>query len=168
MPHEAAPPGAICADCRTPIAPGEPFHRAPEGYLCQPCLELREMAFGTLASKLAAAGAVRRGRRHAVPLEVAARVTMSRGDGTAGPAEPMLEISPRGFRIGVGRQYEVGQHLQCAATIPGRVGLPAQFDVEVRWCSRERADRFEIGVEVLESDADRFGPLYETLIRRLP
>ncbi len=154
----------VCTDCNTRIAPGDPVHRVAEGIVCQPCVELREMAFGTLASRRESTANVRRGPRHLVPADVAARITMSRSDGTAGPAEPILEISRHGFRVGAMRLHEVGQRLQCAAVVPGRVAMPAQFDVEVRWCRRERADRFEIGVEVSAADADRYAGLYQTLL----
>ena len=157
-------PPEACIDCRTELAPGDPAHRVAEGIVCQPCAELREMAYGTLVSRRDSTANVRRGPRHLVPAEVAARITMSRTDGTAGPAEPILEISRHGFRIGAPRLHEVGQRLQCAAVVPGRVAPPTQFDVEVRWCRRAQADRFEIGVEVAPEDADRYAGFYQSIL----
>lgn len=125
------------------------------------------MAFGTLASRRDSGRNVRRGPRHLVPREVAARISTSRSDGTAGLPEPILEISQHGFRIGAVRYHEIGQRLQCAATVPGRIGLPGQFEVEVRWCRREPADRFEIGVEVTSADAGRYGALYQSVLEAI-
>lgn len=156
-----------CADCQTPFASGDPVHQTESGPVCGPCRDLREMAFGNIATRRADVGGVRRGPRHLISPDVATRITMSRSDGTAGPPQPILEISTNGFRVGATRQHEIGERLSCAAVIPGKVALPAQFDVEVRWCRRENADRFEIGVEVAADDVDRYTPLYRTLLQAI-
>ena len=162
-PHQESPP-IICGDCHTPIEPGEPARSADGSALCVPCFELRESAFGTLTSRRAADGGIRHEPRHLIPLAVAAQITLVGTDGTTGAGEPVREVSRRGFRMGAPGQHPVGQRLRCIATPPGREGLQAEFDVEVRWCRRERGDQFEIGVEVTPEDVKRYDALYETLL----
>jgi hypothetical protein len=152
-----------CVDCHIVIAPGEPARGSAEEPLCRLCAEVRELAWVTLKARQEATP-VRRGPRHLVPRDLAAQVFLHGGDGTtAGPVEPILEISPRGFRVGSWRRHEVGQRLQCRARLPGQPAAPIEFDVEVRWCRPGRADRFEIGVEAAEPE-EGFGEVYRALL----
>jgi hypothetical protein len=153
-----------CTDCRAPIPRGEATVAAPGEPLCAPCAELRRLAFEAIERRRGQGGGVRRGPRYLVPPEAAARIFMHGGDGTAsGPLEPVLEVSRHGFRVAAARRFEVGERLSCHARLPGAPGAPIEFDVSVRWCRRERDDRFEIGVEAADPQAG-YGDVYQAIV----
>lgn len=154
-----------CHDCHERLGPGAPARVADGDTLCVPCFEVREMAWRSLGSQQSTRSRTRRGPRHQLPQEIAARTTIMWAGGVpVEDAEPIREISRHGFRIETRRQLTAGQRLSCEARLPSHADRCLPLEVEVRWCRGERSTSWHAGVEVVPADLDRYGELYREVL----